>query len=71
VTAVVGIGMLAAVAGFLLGGPIIGIGIFLLVWAFTVVAIIGYHMWNTFSPRGVDHAQFHFEAEPKDDKGTN
>jgi hypothetical protein len=68
VAAVVGIGMLLAVAAFLFGGPLVGIGIFLLVWAIALVSIIGYHLWNAISPQGVDHTQFHFEGEQRDDR---
>jgi hypothetical protein len=63
VAAVVGLGMLIAVGAFFAGGPIVGVGVFFLVWAVAVVAIIGYHVWNAFSPHGVDQTQFHFRAK--------
>jgi hypothetical protein len=68
VTVVVGVGMLLAVASFLLGGPLFGIGVFMLVWIIAVLSIIGYHLWNAISPHGVDHTQFHFEGEHGDEK---
>jgi hypothetical protein len=63
VTAVVGAGMLLAVAGFFMGGPLIGGGVFVMVWIAAVASIIGYHLWNAFSPHGVDHTQFHFRTQ--------
>lgn len=62
-TVAVGLGMLLAVAGFLVGGPLLGAVVFFGVWVATVLAIIGYHLWNALSPRGVDHTQFHFRAD--------
>jgi hypothetical protein len=61
--AAVGLGILLTVASFFIGGPVLGIGLFVLVWIFAVVGIIGYHLWNAFSPGGADHTQFHFRAE--------
>ena len=46
--------MLLAVASFVIGGPLVGIGMFFLTWAFAVAA---------FSPHGVDHTQFHVRGE--------
>ena len=66
--AVVGVGMLLAVAGFFVVGPIAGVGLFFGIWAITLVSIIGYHLWNAISPGGVDHTQFHFDAEHDDDQ---
>jgi hypothetical protein len=66
--AVVVTGMLLAVASFLFGGPLLGMGVFLLVWVIAALSIIGYHLANAFSPRGVDHTQFHFEGEHGDEK---
>jgi hypothetical protein len=66
--AVGGIGMLLAVALFLFGGPVFGIGVFLLVWVLALFSIIGYHLWNAISPHGVDHTQFHFEGEHSDER---
>jgi hypothetical protein len=63
VAAVVGLGMLLAVASFVIGGPLVGIGMFFLTWAFAVAAIVCYHLWNAFSPDGVDHTQFHVRGE--------
>lgn len=63
VAAVVGLGMLLAVGSFLVGGPLLGIGMFFVTWMIAVVAIISYHLWNAFSPGGVDHTQVHFRAE--------
>ena len=68
VTVVVGVGMLLAVASFLLGGPLVGIGVFMFVWIIAVLSIIGYHLWNALSPHGVDHTQFHLEGEHSDQK---
>ena len=62
-TAFVGLGMLLAVGSFFLGGPLAGGVVFGLVWVGTLLAIIGYHLWNALSLRGVDQAQFHFRTE--------
>jgi hypothetical protein len=61
--------MLLAVGSFFLGGPIAGAVVFGLVWLGTLLAIIGYHLWNALSPHGVDQAQFHFRTEHDHDPG--
>ena len=61
--ACVGLGMLLAGVSFFIGGPIAGAIVFGLVWLSTLLAIIGYHLWNALNPHGVDHAQFHFHTE--------
>jgi hypothetical protein len=63
VAVVVGLGMLLAALAFIMGGPIIGIGVFMLAWVIALCSIIGYHAWNAFSPHGADHTQFHIQAE--------
>ena len=67
VAAIVGAGMLLAVAGFFFGGPFIGGAFFILAWVIAVISIIGYHLWNALSPRGVDHTQFHFDGRQDDE----
>ena len=70
ITVFVGLGMLLAVGSLFVGGPLAGGVVFGLVWVGTLLAIIGYHLWNALSPHGVDHAQFHFRTEhDPDDAG--
>lgn len=57
---VVGIGMLLTFATFFYS-PLAGGGAFVVLWVVTLLAIIGYHVWNAVHPRGVPHSQVDFD----------
>jgi hypothetical protein len=60
---VVGVGMLLTFVSFFFN-PLAGFGAFAIVWVVALVGIIGYHLWNATSAKGVPHTQFNFRAGP-------
>lgn len=62
VAAVVVIGMMIAVASFLVAGPLVGALVFVGVWLLAAGAIAFYHIRNATSDKGVDHTRFHFQT---------
>jgi hypothetical protein len=59
---VVGIGMLVTFVMFFTQ-PRFGIGSFIVLWVVAPLSIIGFHLYNALSHRGVHHTQFSFQAE--------
>ena len=60
-TAVVGVGMLVTVTLFAFATGV-GVAAFLALWVLVVVSIVGYHIRNATSDRGVPHTQVDFTA---------
>ena len=67
--AVVGLGMLLCVVLFFTA-PVLGVVAFGALWILTLLGIIGFHLWNAASRRGVDHARFHFQTEASGDQSS-
>jgi len=61
VAAIVGLGMLATVVMFFVS-PLAGVSAFVVLWVVALLAIIGFHVANAVSPRGVDHTRMNFEV---------
>ena len=61
-TAVVGVGMVVCVVLFFIA-PVLAVACFVGLWIVTVLGIVGYHIKNATSDKGVPHTRFDFQAE--------